>query len=94
MDLRVFNDKSAKKLFEKINDFHHGFSEINGSNVTAGFDVELLFIANKMNFKIKEVPVEWLYVETRRVNPITDSIHGLLDLITISKNKFSGKYNL
>jgi dolichyl-phosphate beta-glucosyltransferase len=91
---KMFNDKSTQKLFKEVNEFHHGFSEINGSNVTAGFDVELLFLANKMKLKIKEVSVEWLYVETRRVSPIKDSIHGLLDLIVISKNKLTGKYNL
>ncbi|MBI2421038.1 MAG: glycosyltransferase [Candidatus Levybacteria bacterium] len=91
---KAFSEKSAIELFKKINDFHKGFSKIKGSNVTAGFDVELLYLANKMGYRIKEVPVEWLYVETRRVSPVKDSINGLKDLLTISKNKFSGKYNV
>lgn len=91
---KMFTSDSAEKLFKKINSLHNGFSEINGSNVTAGFDVELLYIASKMGYKIKEVPVEWLYVESRRVSPIKDSINGLLDLFTISSNKLTGKYNL
>ena len=80
--------------FKKLYDIHAGFKEISGSNVTAGFDVELLLIAKKLGYKIKEVPVEWLYVETRRVSPIRDSINGLRDLLLIFKNKSSGKYNL
>lgn len=91
---KMFTAPAAAKLFEKVNDLHHGFSKIHGSNVTAGFDVELLYLANKMGYKIKEVPVEWLYVETRRVSPISDSIHGLVDLARITSNRFSGKYNL
>ncbi len=91
---KMFTDKSAQALFNKIKDLHHGFSKIHGSNVTAGFDVELLYIANKMGFKIKEVPVEWLYVETRRVSPIMDSINGVMDLVAITLNKFSGKYKI
>ena len=43
-------------------------------------------MADKMGFKIKEVPVEWLYEETRRVNPINDSINGLIDLLRIRVN--------
>ena len=89
---KMFTDKSAEKLFSKIKELHHGFSKIHGSNVTAGFDVELLYIASRMEYKIKEVPVEWLYVETRRVSPINDSINGIMDLARISLNKFSGKY--
>ena len=91
---KMFTEDVAKSLFKKINEFHRGFSAIHGSNVTAGFDVELLYLAYKMHYKIKEVPVEWLYVETRRVSPINDSIHGLMDLASISKNKLSGKYNV
>lgn len=91
---KMFSSEAADKLFKKINTLHNGFSEIHGSNVTAGFDVELLFIANKMGYKIKEVPVEWLYVESRRVSPIKDSINGLFDLAKITVNRFSGKYNL
>ena len=91
---KMFTEEAAEKLFKKINTLHNGFSEIHGSNVTAGFDVELLYMANKMGYKIKEVPVEWLYVESRRVSPIKDSINGLFDLGKITLNKFSGKYNL
>lgn len=89
---KIFKKDVAKKLFTKIKDLHNGFSQISGSNVTAGFDVELLYIAQKMNFKIKEVPVNWLYVETRRVNPLTDSIEGLFDLLRIKQNDLQGKY--
>ena len=91
---KMFTDIAAKNLFTKVSTLHHGFSKIHGSNVTAGFDVELLYLANKAGYKIKEVPIEWLYVETRRVSPIRDSINGVLDLTKISLNKFSGKYNL
>lgn len=91
---KMFDKKAADLLFNKINELHNGFKKISGSNVTAGFDVELLYLANKIGFKIKEMPVEWLYVETRRVSPITDSINGVVDLVTIFFNKFSGKYKV
>ena len=83
---KMFTKQASDKLFKKIRELHHGFSKTHGSNVTAGFDVELLYLAEKYGFKIKEVPVEWLYVETRRVNPINDSINGLIDLLRIRVN--------
>ena len=89
---KMFTAETAKDLFSKINEIHKGFSRIHGSNVTAGFDVELLYLASKDGYKIKEVPVEWLYVETRRVSPIKDSIHGIFDLADISISKLRGKY--
>lgn len=89
---KAFRNEVAKKLFEKISKINNGFAEIYGSKVSAGFDVELLYLAQKMGYRIKEVPVSWLYVETRRVNPIKDSIDGLVDLIKIKINTLSGVY--
>ncbi len=89
---KMFRGNVAKKLFERINLINNGFSKISGSKVSAGFDVELLYLAQKMKYKIKEVSVNWLYVETRRVSPIKDSIDGLLDLIKIRINSAKGVY--
>ena len=89
---KVFKNIVAKKLFKKVFDINNGFREISGSKVSAGFDVELLYLAQKMGYRIKEVPVNWLYVETRRVSPLKDSIDGLSDLIKIKINSLSGVY--
>jgi dolichyl-phosphate beta-glucosyltransferase len=56
------------------------------------FDVEILFIAKKLGYKIKEVPVIWIDKQGSTVNPIKDSIKMLIDLFRIKYNYFSGKY--
>ena len=89
---KMFKRKVALKLFNKINKLHNSSEKISGSNVSAGFDVELLYIASKMGYKIKEVPVNWLYVETRRVSPVKDSIEGFMDLIKIKIKALKGEY--
>lgn len=90
---KIFSKNAAGKIFPRIFELHNGFSQIGGSSVTAGFDVEVLFLATQMGYRIKEVPVNWLYVETRRVNPVTDSISGLREFLQIRINTLSGKYN-
>jgi len=90
---KLFTGSSSDKLFNKMHELHNGFHKIKGSSVTAGFDVELLYLAKKEGYKIKEVPVDWLYVETRRVSPVSDSINGFLDFIRIGLNRLTGKYN-
>lgn len=89
---KMFRHKAAMEVFTKIDKLHHGFHKVGGSNVAAGFDVELLYIAKQLGYKIKEVPVKWLYVETRRVNPFHDSIEGLRGLFRIKKNALNGVY--
>lgn len=89
---KMFRHDVAKKLFAVISNLHNGFKEVSGSTVSAGFDVELLYLAKRMHYTIKEVPVSWLYVETRRVNPLKDSVGGIKDLIRIKLNDLIGKY--
>jgi glycosyltransferase involved in cell wall biosynthesis len=89
---KLFSKRSAEKIFKRINTAHNGYQKITGSAVKAGFDVELLLYARNMGFMIKEVPVNWLYVESRRVNPIWDSIEGVIELMKIRMNSLAGKY--
>lgn len=89
---KLFTKKSAHDIFRKVEKVHNGFRTIKGSSVTAGFDIEVLYIAESKGYKIKEVPVEWLYVETRRVSPLKDSIEGVVDLFRIKKDIISGTY--
>lgn len=89
---KLFKKKVSDELFLKLKNFHHGYKTISGSSVKAGFDVELLFLAQKMKYKVKEVPVEWFYVESRRVSPVRDSVEAVEDLLTIKFNDLTGKY--
>ncbi len=89
---KLFRRDAAQNLFSKVYKLHNGFHAVGGSNVAAGFDVELLYLAKIYGYKIKEVPVNWLYVETRRVNPVIDSIEALRYLYEIKRNALSGKY--
>lgn len=71
---KLFNSRKAKKIFseQKID----GFS----------FDVEVLYLAKKKGYSIKEVPVEWNDSEKySKVNPIKESFKMLSDLIKIRK---------
>ncbi|MFH0864196.1 MAG: glycosyltransferase [Candidatus Gottesmanbacteria bacterium] len=89
---KAFKNDVANKLFGFLRLYGEKKS-VSGPLVTAGFDIELLFLAKKLGFKIKEVPVEWHYVETRRVNPVKDSWYGFWDLILIRLNEIRGLYD-
>lgn len=89
---KLFSKKAAKDIFSNVRKVHNGFKSIKSSSVTAGFDIELLYIGKKLGYSIKEVPVNWLYVETRRVSPLKDSIEGLFDLLKIRSNITKGVY--
>ncbi len=90
---KLFTDQATDDLFSKFKKIKKGFAQASGAAITFGLDVEILYLAEKKRYKIKEVPVSWLFVESRRVSPFRDSITGVLDLIKIKKNALAGKYN-
>lgn len=88
---KMFRGLAARNIFKKLR-LYGERREVKGSMVSAGFDVEILYIAKRLGYKVKEVPVRWYYVETRRVNPLKDSWQGFLDIVKIRMNALRGKY--
>ncbi len=88
---KAFKKDAARKIFKKMQVFGEEASAM-GASVSAGFDLEVLYIARKLGFKVAEVPVEWRHQEGTKVNPIKDSWEGLRDLLRVRLNAFLGKY--
>jgi len=57
-----------------------------------GFDVEVLYLALKRGYKVREVPVKWIYFSGSKVNPLQDSFRLLLDVVKVRLNDLQGKY--
>lgn len=90
---KLFKRTSALKIIDRLR-VSGAKKNIKGSFVSAAFDMEFLFIASKMDYKIKEVPVLWRHVETRNVNFIKDAFESLRDLLTIKYFDLVGKYKI
>jgi len=58
-----------------------------------GFDPEILFIARKLRFSIREVPVTWGHDERSRISYLKDGIKMLEELAYIRYNSFFGRYD-
>jgi len=58
-----------------------------------GFDVEVLFIAQKRGYKIVEVPINWYYSANSRIHPMRDSIGMFTEVIKIRLNDWRGLYH-
>lgn len=87
---KCFKGPVAKELFANLKVYGQG-KKVKGALVTA-FDVELLFIAQKKGYKIKEVPIAWHHVSTTRVSPIKDSIRMFRDVVKVRLNDIRGVY--
>ena len=58
-----------------------------------GFDVEVLFIARRLGYRITEVPVRWQDCRDSKVRPVLDSLRMLGDLFRIRFRALRGRYD-
>jgi glycosyltransferase involved in cell wall biosynthesis len=65
---------------------------ISRPRVTA-FDVELLYIAKRQGFDIAAIPVTWSYGDHTKVNPLTDTLQNLRDVLSVRVYGWRGKYD-
>jgi dolichyl-phosphate beta-glucosyltransferase len=58
-----------------------------------GFDVEILFIAQKRGYRIVEVPINWYYMSNSRVSPVSDSVRMFREILQVRMNDWRGLYD-
>lgn len=90
---KLFYKKAALTIINHLKVFHQQ-KRTTGSSVNAAFDLEFLFLANRLGYKIKEVPVIWRHVETKNVNFLKDSFETLIDMIKMRYYLITGQYQL
>lgn len=88
---KSFRREVADELFRNSIVFKMGSRGAMGPMVSA-FDVELLVVAKKRGYRIKEIPVIWHHVTTRRVSPFKDAYRMFGQVMQVWLNKLRGKY--
>lgn len=58
-----------------------------------GFDPEILFIARKLGYEIREVPVTWGHDERSRMSYLKDGMKMLEEMAIIRGNSLRGRYD-
>jgi len=89
---KAFTRDAAQEVFGKLKLYGEDAPELTRGAVTA-FDVEALYVARKLGYRLYEIPVEWKYGEESKVNPMTDSISMFLDVCKVRLNAWRGRYD-
>jgi dolichyl-phosphate beta-glucosyltransferase len=77
---KMFTQAAAEDLF--------GVQQMTG----IGFDIELLFVAKRRGYRIKQVPITWYFDPDSRMRLVGDSLHLLVEIWQIRRNWFWGMY--
>ncbi len=74
---KMFRKDVIRPLWEKVH--LDGF----------GFDLEVLFLARKMNYKVKEVPVNWTHADGSKIDLVRDSARMFVNIFQIRSRHYS-----
>ena len=100
---RVFNRVVQALAVRGIEDSQCGFKAFRADAARAifsrqridgfGFDVEVLYLARRLGFDIRVVPLRWEHKENSRVAPIRDTLLMLSDVVAVRLNGWRGVYD-
>jgi dolichyl-phosphate beta-glucosyltransferase len=80
LSTKIKDTQCGFKIFKK-EIIHPLFSRMNLTGF--GFDLEILYLAHKMGYKVKEGPVSWRHVKGSKVNLFADSIKMFINIVQV-----------
>jgi dolichyl-phosphate beta-glucosyltransferase len=88
---KVFSREALDDILSR-QQLYQDAQEVRAARVTA-FDVELLYVARKTGYTINVIPVTWQYGDQSKVNPVTDTVQNLMDVLKVKWNDLRGRYD-
>ena len=99
---RIFNTMIRLIALPGLNDTQCGFKCFQASAAEVlfrrqtlsgfSFDVEVLFVARQLGYRIIEIPIPWYFNPESKVSVLRDSVNMALDLLIIRFNSLRGRY--
>ena len=78
---KAFEARAARRIFRR--------QTIDGF----GFDVEVLFLARRLGYRVRVVPLTWEHKHNSRVEPVRDTLRMLADVVHVRLNAWRGCYD-
>ncbi len=91
---KALKTEVARKIFPRL-EFFRQKKPVRGWKVTS-FDVELLFLAEKFGYKIKEIPVDWKDRDistSKKKSYVRESLEMLKQIFRVKLNDLRGLYS-
>jgi glycosyltransferase involved in cell wall biosynthesis len=88
---KCFTRTAAQQIFTRVRLYGDCARPVKGSMVTA-FDVEVLYLARRLGYRVQVVPVRWRYVPGSKVRPVADTLRMLWDVLRVWANGRFGRY--
>jgi hypothetical protein len=89
---KAYRTDAAQCIYQQTHLYAKPAEGLAVPRVTAGSDVEILYIARRLGYRIREVAVQWTYAGHTKVSPVRDSLQAMIDLLHIRWHAINGGY--
>lgn len=90
---KMFTRRAAQDVFRRLRRYGPDAPPVSGPMVTA-FDVEALFLARQLGYRVVEVPITWVHGQGSKVRPVMDALRMARDVTLVKWGALTGAYDL
>ena len=88
---KLFRRQAARDVFSRLRRYGADAPPVRGPMVTA-FDVEALFLARQLGYRVAEVPITWVHGHGSKVRPVVDALRMARDVALVKWGALTGAY--
>lgn len=89
---KAYRTPVAKKLLQHTLLYNSPAQSLTTASVAAAADVEMLYLAQRMGYKVAEVPLVWMHADESKIRPMQDSLKAFGELLHIRWFALTGAY--
>jgi glycosyltransferase involved in cell wall biosynthesis len=89
---KAYRTVVARRVLEYTQLYNTPAQSLTTASVAAAADVEVLYIARKLGYRITEVPLAWQHADESKIRPMQDSMRAFGELLRIRWYALTGAY--
>jgi glycosyltransferase involved in cell wall biosynthesis len=91
---KAYRTPVAQKLLRHTLLYNSPAQSLTTASVAAAADVEMLYLARRMGYKVAEVPLVWMHADESKIRPMQDSLKAFGELLRIRWFALTGAYTI
>jgi len=84
--------EAAQRILQPPLPYNTPAQSLTTASVAAAADVEVLYVARKLGYKVTEVPLYWKHADESKIRPMQDSLKAFGELLRIRWFALNGAY--
>jgi dolichyl-phosphate beta-glucosyltransferase len=89
---KAYRTEVAQQVLKHTLLYSSPAQSLNTASVAAAADVEMLYVARRLGYKVAEVPIVWQHADESKIRPMQDSLKAFGDLVRIRVFALEGRY--